>query len=585
MKVGVYCRVSSELQKENSSLESQKELGIKFCKDKGYEYEVFSEVVSGVKLGVDREVFLKLEEKIFEGEIGGIWLYDWDRMIRDVEVMLYFRKLVEDSGIKVFVGFEEKNILEGSGELEFGLSSVFSEYWKRKLVRVMKEGRNKRWREGKGLGNIGFGFKSENGEVSLVEEECEVVRDIYNWFLYKNVKKYGDVEKLLENKYGDRLNGKRLIDSGLVVRVLGNKKYNGELIFETKKDGEFRFELEKVVDDDVFESVIEKLKFVKGVRKGSSKEIYLLKGKVFCEDCGRSMWIEGSGKMVDGKSYRYYRCCSYKENWKNKRRGVGEEDYEVCVSGKRGNKISKDKLDEIVWNGLFRVLINSDEVIKDFKKRYNSEKGLKERFVGKKGYYEKELKKLDSRKNKIMNLYLDGDVSDEDYKSWLKDEYEVSKKEIEKKKRGIDGEIVKYGYVDKIENWMDMMKEEILKDYNIERKEDRKRILDKYIEKIFVKEVIDLEGKKKFEVRMGVRIGKERGDVVYDINKKRLSLNEKDNQFYILNNDFVLGCNLVYKNEIVVRIMMEVEWCLSGRYNLEFDNNKLYIVDYKQFRW
>ena len=184
MKVGVYCRVSSKIQSdEGSSLEFQKEMGIKFCKERGYEYEVFSEVVSGVKLGIEREVFLQLEEKIFNGEIEGIWLYDWDRMIRDVEVMLYFRKLVEDSGIKVFVGWEEKNILDGSGELEFGLSSVFSEYWKRKLVRVMKEGRNKRWREGKGLGKIGFGFESIGGEINLIENECEVIRNNYTYLL------------------------------------------------------------------------------------------------------------------------------------------------------------------------------------------------------------------------------------------------------------------------------------------------------------------------------------------------------------------------------------------------------------------
>ena len=118
----------------------------------------------------------------------------------------------------------------------------------------------------------------------------------------------------------------------------------------------------------------------------------------------------------------------------------------------RGNKISKDKLDDIVWNGLFRILINSDVIIKDFKKRYNSEVGLKDRFIGKKGYYDRELKKLDVRKNKLMNLYLDGDVSDEDYKSWIKDEYEVNKEEILKKRKGINSEIIKYGYVDKIEN-------------------------------------------------------------------------------------------------------------------------------------
>uniref|UniRef100_UPI004047D94A recombinase family protein n=1 Tax=Polaribacter sp. TaxID=1920175 RepID=UPI004047D94A len=543
MKVGVYCRVSSENQKDNSSLESQKELGIKFCKDKGFEYEVFSEVVSGVKMGDEREVFLKLEEKIFDGEIGGIWLYDWDRMIRDVEVMLYFRKLVEDNDIRVFVGFEEKNILEGSGELEYGLSSVFSEYWKRKLVRVMKEGRNKRWREGRGLGNIGFGFESVNGEVSLKEEECEVIRDMYRFFLYKNVKKYGDVEKLIESKYGIRVNGKRVVYNGLISRVLGNKKYNGELIFDTEKDGEFRFELEKVVSDDEFEAVVEKLKFVKGIRKGNSKEIYLLKGKVCCDHCGKKMWIEGSGKMINGKSYRYFRCSSYKEFWKNKRRGIEIKDNTVCESGLRGNKISKDKLDEIVWNGLFRILVNSDFIIKDFKKRYNSEVGLKDRFIGKKGYYEKELKKLTERKNKIMNLYLDGEVSDVDYKDWIKNEFEVSKKEIEKKKKGIDNEIVKYGYVDKIDSWMDYMKEEILKDYYIERKEDKKRIVDNYVDSVFVREIIE-EGKKRFEVKMGVRLGKERGNVVFDVNKKRLNLKDRDNQFYILNDDLVAGTGL-----------------------------------------
>ena len=543
MKVGVYCRVSSENQKDNSSLESQKELGIKFCKDKGFEYEVFSEVVSGVKMGGDREVFLKLEEKIFDGEIGGIWLYDWDRMIRDVEVMLYFRKLVEDNDIRVFVGFEEKNILEGSGELEYGLSSVFSEYWKRKLVRVMKEGRNKRWREGRGLGNIGFGFESVNGVVGLVKEECDVVRDMYNYFLYKNVKKYADVERMIESKYGKKVNGKRVVYSGLISRVLGSKKYNGELVFETDKDGEFKFELEKVVDDEVFEAVIEKLKFVKGIRGGNSKEIYLLKGKVCCEDCGKKMWIEGSGKMVNGKSYRYYRCSGYKEFWKNKRRGIEVNDDELCDSGLRGNKISKDKLDEIVWNGLFRILMNSDIIIKDFKKRYNSEVGLKDRFIGKKGYYERELKKLNDRKNKIMNLYLDGDISDVDYKDWIKNEFEVSKKEIEKKQRGIEGEIVKYGYVDKIDSWMSYMKEEMLKDYYIERREDKRRILDKYVYSVFVKEIIE-EDKKRFEIKMGIVLGKERGEVVFDVNKKRLNLKNRNNQFYILNDDLVARAGL-----------------------------------------
>ena len=35
MKVGIYCRVSGDKQKDNTTL-SQKEMGIKFCNEKNY---------------------------------------------------------------------------------------------------------------------------------------------------------------------------------------------------------------------------------------------------------------------------------------------------------------------------------------------------------------------------------------------------------------------------------------------------------------------------------------------------------------------------------------------------------------------
>lgn len=64
------------------------------------------------------------------------------------------------------------------------------------------------------------------------------------------------------------------------------------------------------------------------------------------------------------------------------------------------------------------------------------------------------------------------------------------------------------------------MKEEILKDYNIKRKEDKKRILEEYIEKVFIKEIKE-EGKKKFEIELGVKLGKERGIVEYEVDRKK----------------------------------------------------------------
>ena len=219
--------------------------------------------------------------------------------------------------------------------------------------------------------------------------------------------------------------------------------------------------------------------------------------------------------------------------WDDKRRN----DY--LLNGRLSFNLLKIELDELKRGGFSFDGFGRD----DKSGRYDSEVGLKDRFIGKKGYYERELKKLNDRKNKIMNLYLDGDVSEVDYKDWIKNEFEVSKKEIEKKKKGIEGEIVKYGYVDKIDSWMSYMKEEMLKDYYIERREDKRRILDKYVYSVFVKEIIE-EDKKRFEIKMGIVLGKERGEVVFDVNKKRLNLKNRNNQFYILNDDLVAGTGL-----------------------------------------
>ncbi len=202
---------------------------------KGYEYEVFSEVVSGRKLGGDRDVFSVLERKIFDKEIEGIWLYDWDRMVRDVEVMIYFRKLVEESGVKVFVGFEEKNIFDDSGSLEYNIRNVISDYEVRKIKRRMYEGKLKKWRDGKGLSNVGFGWKKNKEEDKwyIDELESEVIKEIYKVYLRKDIKFYSDVESRIIKKYGNDINGYR-IDGGLVGRILGNEKVKGIKVLEER---------------------------------------------------------------------------------------------------------------------------------------------------------------------------------------------------------------------------------------------------------------------------------------------------------------------------------------------------------------
>ena len=118
LKIGIYCRVSTLKQNENTSLKNQKDNGISFCKNNGWEYEIFSESVSGGKEFSDRNIFDSLSDKLLNKELDGIWFNYWDRGWRNDRIKHFFIQLVKDSGCKVFVGNELKNILSDEGTFE-----------------------------------------------------------------------------------------------------------------------------------------------------------------------------------------------------------------------------------------------------------------------------------------------------------------------------------------------------------------------------------------------------------------------------------------------------------------------------------
>ena len=74
MKIGIYCRVSTDRQKDNTSIDEQKRLGIEFCKKRKFDYEIYSDQVSSAVDGNLRDEFVKLERKLHSKEVGGITL-------------------------------------------------------------------------------------------------------------------------------------------------------------------------------------------------------------------------------------------------------------------------------------------------------------------------------------------------------------------------------------------------------------------------------------------------------------------------------------------------------------------------------
>jgi hypothetical protein len=105
-------------------------------------------------------------------------------------------------------------------------------------------------------------------------------------------------------------------------------------------------------------------------------------------------------------------------------------------------------------------------------------------------------------------------------------------------------ESLKYENVDKIESWMDLMKEDLIGDYNIKRKEDRRRIVERYVSKVFIKELHGEEGQNIFQINLIIKIGGKTVSVGFEYNKKSLALKLIEKDFYIPNDNFVAGTGL-----------------------------------------
>ena len=83
MRAAIYCRVSSDSQeREGTSLDTQLESCLKYCRDKGYQVSYrFSETSSGLSL--ERPNLSELRELVRNELIDTIVIYCLDRLSRD----------------------------------------------------------------------------------------------------------------------------------------------------------------------------------------------------------------------------------------------------------------------------------------------------------------------------------------------------------------------------------------------------------------------------------------------------------------------------------------------------------------------
>ena len=186
MRVAAYCRVSSDTDEQESSIDNQiahyEEL---IRNNPNYENAgiYFDQGISGFK--EDRPGFQKMMEEARKGKIDLIITKSITRFARNTDTVLKATRELKGLGIGVFFELQNINTLTQAGELMMTVYAAFAQGESQTYRDLAIIDRRRRFEEGKPMYKMQetFGYRPgvKKGEFEIVPEEALIIKQIYKW--------------------------------------------------------------------------------------------------------------------------------------------------------------------------------------------------------------------------------------------------------------------------------------------------------------------------------------------------------------------------------------------------------------------
>lgn len=433
-KVVYYARVSTSLQEEKGTIESQKTELINQIKKDGniLVKEYIDAGWSGARL--DRPALDELRNDIKTDLFEAVYFLDSDRIARDVS----YQNII----ISELLKHEKDIIIKGKSyihnpENKFTLTvlGAVNELEKAKIVERMMRGRREHARQGSIVDGGGlFGYdhikktEEKRGYYKINEEQAEIVKFIYETYAYSNVSLTGLI-KLLEEKGYKTSTGKTYWKSSVIRRVLTNESYFGDHHFNRTERVESKkvksryaksmktsvrikdrsewitVPINPIISRELFDTVQSKLKRNHKLLRSSTNK-YLLGGLVKCGVC------EHTYSGVTWKGIKYYRC-----NYRDKLYHHNNlEDLIDCKNESVKSETIDDVVVETVLDKILQpaIIKKHIDVLKNTKQERIST--LKNHLVKIDG----KIESMGAKKKKILDLYSDGLLERDAYAEKIK---------------------------------------------------------------------------------------------------------------------------------------------------------------------
>ena len=331
MKVAAYCRVSTELEEQDSSYEAQ----VEYYTSKISENENWKNAgiyADDGKSGTNtkkRADFNAMIQDALAGKIDMILTKSVSRFARNtVDSLVTIRKLKEKN---VAVVFEKEgiNTLEGTGEILITILSSLAQEESRNISENIRWGVVRKFEKGKVIVNctkfMGY-TKNEDGDLVIVPEEAEIVKLIFR--LYLEGYSTGKIAKHLEEQGIKTATGQDKWHSTVIDKMLRNEKYMGDALlqktytvdFMTKKKVKNTGIVPQYYVEDDHEAIIPKELFYR-VQEEMMRRASLCKAAVTRKKNQKSRYSSTyalTGMLICGKCGQEYRRVTWARNGKKK---------------------------------------------------------------------------------------------------------------------------------------------------------------------------------------------------------------------------------------------------------------------------
>lgn len=424
IRVVAYARVSTDNEEQLNSYESQKAYyKEKIISNPNWDFiQIYAdEGISGTQ-DFKRENFMAMIDDAVSNKFDLILTKSISRFARNTLDTLKYVRLLKEHNIAIMFEEEGINTLEMAGELLLTVLSSVAQQESETISNHVKLGLKMKSERGElvGFNNCyGYSYDSKENKMTIIEEEASVIKLIFKHYIEGHGCDY--IAKKLDSM-SIKPRRKNKWSPGTILGIIKNEKYVGDVIQGktftidaiTHKRMKNYGEAEKyymknhhdaIISRDVWDKSQEELRKrsgrrANGRRLGNVGRKYTFSGKMKCGFCGtsysrRAMYSKNGTTVI-------WDCIANIDGGK-----------EACPNSKavRENIVQKCFVDA------YNILCNAkdldiDELLKSISDSMKSEDNK-----SKIENFKKNIKNLEIKKSRLLDLLINETISEEDFSS------------------------------------------------------------------------------------------------------------------------------------------------------------------------